>query len=254
MNIDNGVAVVSGGASGLGYAAAKRLGEAGAKVVILDLNSERGIESVKELGPNAHFRQCDVTDENQVEQAFDYAAELGPVRVVVSCAGIGWVERTLNREGNPHGFKAFEQVQRVNVFGTFNLLRLGAATIAKSEPIDTQRGVIINTASVAAYDGQIGQLAYAASKGAIVSMTLPAARDLSVVGIRVMAIAPGIMDTPLIAMLSDPAKEALARDVCFPKRLGTPHDFGLLVGSIVENDYLNGEVIRLDGALRMPPK
>ena len=178
-----------------------------------------------------------------------------PLRVNVNCAGIAWVQRTVGREGEPHDFEAFRTVVSVNLFGTFNVMRLAAAAMARAEPLaDGERGVVVNTASVAAFDGQIGQIAYSASKGAIAGMTLPASRDLSVLGIRVNSIAPGIMDTPLLGMLPEPARASLAQSVPFPRRLGRPDDFAELVLAIIANGYLNGETIRLDGALRMAPK
>ncbi|MHB8189718.1 MAG: SDR family NAD(P)-dependent oxidoreductase [Ferrimicrobium sp.] len=254
MRLTDTVAVVTGGASGLGYATAKALSEAGASVVIVDRNAEAGSEAAAALGASVHFHLGDVTDADSLSHAFIRAEALGQVRVAVSCAGIGIAERTLDRSGSPHSKESFERVIGVNLIGTFHLLRLGAASIAKSDAIDSQRGVIVNTASIAAFDGQIGQLAYAASKGGIVGMTLPAARDLAGVGIRVMAIAPGIMDTPLLGMLPEEVRSALGRSVPFPKRLGLPEDFAQLAMAIVANDYLNGEVIRIDGALRMAPK
>jgi NAD(P)-dependent dehydrogenase (short-subunit alcohol dehydrogenase family) len=180
---------------------------------------------------------------------------MGPLRVIVQCAGVGWASRTLDKTGKPHDYELFQKVIAVNLTGHFNVLRLAAAAIAKTEPLDHgERGVIINTASVAAYDGQIGQIAYAASKAGVVGMTLPAARDLAPVGIRVVTIAPGIFDTPMLGMLSEEKRAALAQDVVFPKKLGSPSEYAALVASIVEVGYLNGETIRLDGALRMPPK
>ncbi len=254
MKFENSVAVVTGGASGLGFAAAQELSGRGLRVVIVDRNADGGHEAAGALGDSVVFKQADVTDPEAMADAFAFASELGTTRVAVACAGIGIAERTIDRERNPHKLDSFKRVIDVNVIGTFNLLRFGAQAIAASEPVETERGVIITTASIAAYDGQIGQLAYAASKGAIVAMTLPAARDLSAIGVRVMSIAPGIMDTPLLGLLPEEVKANLGKSVPFPKRLGLPRDFGSLVGTICENSYLNGEVIRLDGALRMPPK
>jgi NAD(P)-dependent dehydrogenase (short-subunit alcohol dehydrogenase family) len=196
-----------------------------------------------------------VTDPDDAQRAVDQAADGGTLRIAVNCAGTGWVGRVINRDGSPHELQPFEFIQNLNVIGTFNVMTKAASAISTVEPQDNgERGVIVNTASVAAFDGQIGQLAYSASKGAIVGMTLPAARDLAVVGIRVLAIAPGLFDTPLLAMLPDEARNALAESVNFPKRLGNPAEFGELVAHIASNSYLNAEVIRLDGGIRMPPK
>lgn len=255
MDIKGAVALVSGGASGLGAATARRLVAAGAKVVLADLNEERGAALAQELGGAARFVRTDVTSGDSVQAAVAAARELGTLRVAVSCAGIGWATRTLAKDGTPHDFESFKTTIHVNLLGTFNVLRLAAAAIAQAEPgADNERGVIINTASVAAYDGQTGQLAYAASKGGVVAMTLPAARDLSPAGIRVVTIAPGIFDTPMMATLSEPARASLGAQVPHPKRLGDPREYGALVLHIVENGYLNGEVIRLDGSIRMAAK
>ncbi|NNN11693.1 MAG: SDR family NAD(P)-dependent oxidoreductase [Acidimicrobiaceae bacterium] len=248
-------AVVSGAASGLGAATARKLVESGARVFILDRDEEKGKAFAKELGPLAEFLSVDVTDEDQVSQAMETAASSGPLRVAVSCAGIGIGKRVIDKRGEPHDYASFDRVLKVNLFGTFNIMRYAASQIARTEPLEHQeRGVIVNTASIAAFDGQIGQLAYSASKGAIVGMTLPAARDLSAAGVRVVTIAPGIMDTPLLGSLPDEIRAALSAGVPFPHRLGTPSDYASLVLEIVRNGYLNGEVIRLDGALRMAPK
>jgi len=248
------VALVTGGASGLGGATVRRLVGCGAKLVILDLDAAKGEALAKELG--ATFVKADVTNAEQVSAAVEHAAKLGTFRIAVNCAGIGAAARTLSRDGSPHDLGVFQKVIGINLVGTFNVLRLAAAAIAKSEPLeDGERGVIVNTASIAAYDGQIGQIAYSASKGGIVGLTLPAARDLSTVGIRVVTIAPGIFDTPLLAGLPEPARQSLAANVVFPRRLGSPEtDYSALIEHIVRNGYLNGEVIRLDGALRMAPK
>ncbi len=255
MNINGIAALVTGGASGLGEATVRRLTTAGAQCTIIDRNAERGEALAKELGGGTRFITVDVTDPDQVAEAVSVAGESAPLRVAVNCAGIGWVSRTINKDGTPHDFGSFRTVIDVNVIGTFNVLRYAASAISKVEPLEFgERGAIVNTASIAAFDGQIGQLAYSASKGAIVGMTLPAARDLSAVGIRVCTIAPGLMDTPLLALLPEPQRQALAAGVNFPKRLGTADDFASLVEHICENGYLNGEVIRLDGGLRMPPK
>jgi NAD(P)-dependent dehydrogenase (short-subunit alcohol dehydrogenase family) len=201
------------------------------------------------------FAKADVTDAAQIEAAIGQATALGPLRVVVSCAGVGWAARTLDKTGKPHDLELFKTVIGVNLVGTFNVLRLGASAIAKNDPLEHgERGVIVNTASVAAFDGQIGQIAYAASKAGVAGMTLPAARDLAPVGIRVVTIAPGIFDTPMLGALPEDKRAALAADVVFPKRLGSPDEYGALVSAIVANGYLNGETVRLDGSLRMPPK
>jgi len=252
MKLSGSVALVTGGASGLGAATARRLVEGGAKVVLVDKDEARGAALAAELGQV--FAKADVTDPAEVEAAIGQATALGPLRIAVSCAGVGWASRTLDRAGKPHDLDLFRTIVTINLIGTFNVLRLAAAAIAQAEPIDGARGVIVNTASVAAFDGQIGQIAYAASKAGVAGMALPAARDLAPVGIRVVTIAPGIFDTPMLGALPEDKRAALARDVVFPKRLGAPAEYGAMVAAIVENDYLNGETIRLDGALRMPPK
>ena len=255
MDIRGFSAVISGGASGLGAATARKIVEAGGLVTILDRDREKAKDLASQLGNGTDYVVADVSDENEVQAAIDVALGHAPLRAVINCAGIGIAERTIGRDGTPHSLAAFDRIIRVNLIGTFNLLRLGASAINKSEPLEFgERGVIINTASIAAYDGQIGQLAYSASKGAIVGMTLPAARDLSAAGIRVVTIAPGIMDTPLLGQLPDQIREMLASGVPFPHRLGVPEDFASMAMEIIRNGYLNGEVIRLDGALRMPPK
>jgi NAD(P)-dependent dehydrogenase (short-subunit alcohol dehydrogenase family) len=249
MRIEGAGALVAGGASGLGAATARRLAAAGARVTIADLNAEKGEALAAELG--AGFAACDVTDADQVGAAVRAAGEL---RISVCCAGVGWAEKTAGRRG-PHSFEPFQTVITVNLIGTFNVLRLAAAAMLASEPDgEGERGVCVNTASIAAYDGQIGQLAYSASKGGIVGMTLPAARDLAQAGIRVVTIAPGLFDTPLLAGLPEEARAALGEQVPHPHRLGRPDEYGELAAHIVENPMLNGEVIRLDGALRMPPR
>ena len=249
MRIEGSGALVAGGASGLGAATARRLAAAGARLTIADLNAEKGEALAGELG--AAFVRCDVTDAGQVQAAVEAAGEL---RISVCCAGVGWAEKTAGRRG-PHSFEPFQTVITVNLIGTFNVLRLGAAAMLGNEPDgEGERGVCINTASIAAYDGQIGQLAYSASKGGIVGMTLPAARDLASSGIRVVTIAPGLFDTPLLAGLPEEARVALGEQVPHPHRLGRPDEYGALAAHIVENPMLNGEVIRLDGALRMPPR
>lgn len=248
-------ALVTGGASGLGEATTRALAARGARVAVVDLNTERAESLVEELGDEAVALTADVSDEEQITEAVAGAREaLGELRVCVSCAGVGWAERVVGREG-PAKLEYFGNVMRVNVIGTYNALRLSAAAMSQNEPdAEGQRGVVVMTASVAAFDGQIGQTAYAASKGAIVSLTLPAARDLSRVGVRVCTIAPGVFDTPLLAALPPENRDALGAGVPFPRRLGRPADFGLLACQIAENPYLNGETIRLDGALRMAPR
>ena len=252
MKLPGHVALVTGGASGLGAATVRRLSEGGAKVVIVD-RDERGAELAKEVG--GAFAKADVTDAAQIEAAVAQASALGPLRVVVQCAGVGWASRTLDKTGKPHDLERFQKVSAINLVGHFNVLRLAASAISKTEALDGgERGVIVMTASVAAYDGQVGQIAYAASKAGVVGMTLPAARDLAPAGIRVVTIAPGIFDTPMLGGLSEEVRAALSRDVVFPKRLGSPAEYAGLVAAIVDTGYLNGETIRLDGALRMPPK
>jgi 3-hydroxyacyl-CoA dehydrogenase / 3-hydroxy-2-methylbutyryl-CoA dehydrogenase len=248
-------AIVGGGASGLGAATARRLHAHGAHVVIADQNAERGTLLADELGERATFVAADVTDPDAVQAAVDVArAHPVPLRIAVSCAGIGWAGRVVGRKG-VHELQPFETVIRINLIGTFNVMRLAAAVMVENEPTESgERGVCVNTASIAAFDGQIGQIAYSASKGGIASMTLPAARDLAPAGVRVCAIAPGTFDTPLLAALPEDSREELRRVVPFPSRFGHPDEFAALVQHIVENEMLNGEVIRLDGALRMPPR
>ncbi len=255
MEINGCAAIVTGGASGLGEATARRLAAEGVTVTIFDRNGDRAKEVAGEIGARANMVAGDVTDPDDCQKAVDQAAAAGPLRIVVNCAGTGWVGRVINRDGSPHDLGAFQFIQNLNVIGTFNVMTRAASAMATTEPMDNgERGVIVNTASVAAFDGQIGQLAYSASKGAVVGMTLPAARDLAVVGIRVLAIAPGLFDTPLLAMLPEEQRNALGQSVNFPKRLGNPAEYGNLVVQIARNSYLNAEVIRLDGGIRMPPK
>jgi NAD(P)-dependent dehydrogenase (short-subunit alcohol dehydrogenase family) len=255
MQIQGASAIVSGGASGLGEATVRRLHAQGAHVVILDRDEARGAALAKALGERATFAKTDVTSEADVQAAVAEAASKAPLRIAVSCAGIAWAQRTVNKEGVPHDLGFFTTVLTVNLIGTFNVLRLSAAAMAKNAPLAAgERGVIINTASIAAFDGQIGQLAYAASKAGVVGMTLPAARDLSKSGIRVLTIAPGTFNTPMLALLPEEQRQALAAGIPFPQRLGEPDDFAQLAVSMIENAYLNGETVRLDGALRMPPK
>jgi NAD(P)-dependent dehydrogenase (short-subunit alcohol dehydrogenase family) len=253
MQIQGITALVTGGASGLGGATATRLAQHGANVVIVDLNEEVGTALAQEI--NAQFVKADVANEEQVQGAIDLArSAFGGLHVLVNCAGIGAALRTIGKEG-PHPLDIFERVIRVNLIGTFNCIRLAATAMNDNTPNeDGERGVIINTASVAAFDGQIGQAAYSASKGGIVGMTLPIARDLSRTGIRVMTIAPGLFDTPLLAGLPEPARISLGQQVPFPSRLGNPAEYAQLAQAIIENPMLNGEVIRLDGAIRMAPK
>jgi len=249
LRLDGVGAFIGGGASGLGEATARELTARGARVTVADLNEERGGALAGELG--GVFVKADVTDEAQVRAAVERAGEL---RLAVSCAGIGWAERTVKKDG-PAALEPFEAVVRVNLIGTFNVLRLAAAAMARNEPDeDGERGAVVMTASIAAYDGQIGQAAYSASKGGVVGLTLPAARDLARLGIRVCTIAPGLFDTPLLAGLPDEAREALGAQVPHPARLGRPEEYARLACHIAENAMLNGETIRLDGALRMPPK
>ena len=253
MEIKDAVAVITGGASGLGLATAKALLDEGAKVVILDLPTSKGEDVAKELGDRARFAPADVTDEDAVTAGFDIAESLGPVRIVVNCAGTGDAIRVLGKSG-VYPLHKFARIVNINLVGTFNVLRLGAERMVKNDPVGEERGVIINTASVAAFDGQIGQAAYSASKGGVVGMTLPIARDLADKKIRVMTIAPGLFDTPLLAGLPEPAKASLGAQVPHPSRLGNPAEYGALAVHIVENSMLNGEVIRLDGAIRMAPR
>jgi NAD(P)-dependent dehydrogenase (short-subunit alcohol dehydrogenase family) len=246
----NGIgALVAGGASGLGEATARELAARGARVTVADLNEERGTALAGEIGGT--FAAADVTDEAQVQAAVESVQRL---RLAVSCAGIGWAERTVKKDG-PASLQPFETVVRVNLIGTFNVLRLAANAMAAGEPdAEGERGAVVMTASIAAFDGQIGQTAYAASKGGVAGLTLPAARDLARLGIRVCTIAPGLFDTPLLAALPQEARDALGASIPFPSRLGRPEEYAKLACHIAENAMLNGEVLRLDGALRMPPR
>jgi NAD(P)-dependent dehydrogenase (short-subunit alcohol dehydrogenase family) len=255
MKIQGASALVTGGASGLGAATAALLCETGASVVIADVNEGVGRAAAERMGARAQFVKTDVSDEGQMRQAVETAAaKPGGLRILVCCAGVAIAEKVIGKEG-AHALDRFERVMRVNLLGTFNALRLAAASMAANQPDEGgERGVVVCTASVAAFDGQMGQIAYSASKGGIVSMTLPAARDLARSGIRVMSIAPGIFDTPLLAGLPEPARISLGQQVPFPSRLGKPEEYAALARHIVENPMLNGEVIRLDGALRMGPK
>lgn len=253
MEIKDAVAVVTGGASGLGLATTRALLAEGAEVVILDLPTSKGEEVAKDLGERARFAPADVTDEEAVAKALDVAESLGPLRIVVNCAGTADAMRVLSKKG-VYPLNLFTRVITINLVGTFNVLRLAAERIAATELAGEERGVIINTASVAAFDGQIGQTAYSASKGGVVGMTLPIARDLADKAIRVVTIAPGLFDTPLLAGLPEPARQSLGQQVPHPARLGKPDEYGALAVHIVENPMLNGEVIRLDGAIRMAPR
>jgi len=255
MKIESASALVAGGASGLGAATARALHKRGASVVIADLNAEKGEALASELGENAAFMEINVMEPEPVQAAVEAAADApGGLRISVCCAGIGWAQRTASKQG-PHDLEIFHNVIKVNLIGTFNVLRLTCAAMSGNEPDDqSERGVCINTASIAAWDGQIGQVAYAASKGGVVGLTLPAARDMAGRGIRVMTIAPGLFDTPLLGALPEDQRQALGAGIPFPQRLGRPEEYGQLACDIVENTMLNGEAIRLDGALRMPPR
>ncbi|MCF2573428.1 SDR family NAD(P)-dependent oxidoreductase [Brevibacterium sp. UCMA 11754] len=253
MDLNSTVALVTGGASGLGRATTERLLAAGAQVVMVDLNAEVGQQVASELGASAHFVSADVTNEEQVQAAVDKATGLGQLRVVVNCAGVATPGKLVSRKG-PLALDAFSKVLNINVVGTVNVCRLAAAAMQAQEAVGEERGVIVNTASVAAFDGQIGQIAYSASKGAIASVTLPMARELASSQIRVVTIAPGIFETPMMAGLPEEAQESLAKSIPHPSRLGKPAEYAQLVESIVANPMLNGETIRLDGAIRMAPK
>ncbi|WP_298106222.1 SDR family NAD(P)-dependent oxidoreductase [Bradyrhizobium sp.] len=253
MQLKDQAAIVTGGASGLGAATARRLAKEGARVAVFDLNTKLAETVAEEIGGVAVT--CDVSDAASAEAAVATAAKAhGPARVLINCAGIGVAKRVVGREG-PMALADFERVIKVNLIGSFNMLRLATAEMSKLEPLaGGERGVVVSTASVAAYDGQIGQSAYSASKGGIVSMTLPIARELAQFGIRVLAIAPGLFLTPLLAMLPQEAQDSLAASIPFPRRLGDPSEFASLVMQMIENPYLNGEVVRLDASLRMAPK
>lgn len=255
MDIQNATFIISGGGSGLGAATARLLAGAGGNIVIMDVNTETGEQMAAELGNQARFVKTDVTSEEDVQNAINTAVDaFGNLRGAINCAGIAIAERTVGKKG-AHALDRFTKVVQVNLIGTFNVIRLAAVAMAQNEPDATGgRGVVVNTASVAAFDGQIGQAAYSASKGGVVGMTLPIARDLARDGIRVMTIAPGIFDTPMLAGLPEPARVSLGQQVPFPSRLGRPAEYAALVKHIVENDMLNGEVIRLDGAIRMAPR
>lgn len=254
MFIKDGVVLVTGGASGLGGATAKVVIEAGGKVLIADVNTAQGEAYAKELGGNAKFVKCDVTSEADGQAAVDAAVAMGSLVGLVNCAGIGTAAKTVGKDG-PHKLEAFTRVININLIGTFNMIRLAATAMCRNSPnAEGERGVIVNTASVAAYDGQIGQAAYSASKGGIVGMTLPIARDLSRDGVRVVTIAPGLFLTPLLKGLPAEAQDSLGKQVPFPPRLGRPDEFAILVKHIFTNVMINGETIRLDGAIRMAPR
>jgi len=256
MRIDGSCALVTGGGSGLGEATARELVRRGARVAILDLERSAGARIAAELGPGACFAAGDVTSEEQVQAAVERAiAGFGPLRILVNCAGIGSAQRTVEKDGKPFDLAAFRRTLEVNLVGTFNAIRLAASRMLGNDPDEGgERGVVVNTASVAAFEGQIGQAAYSASKGGIVGMTLPIARDLARHGIRVCTIAPGLFDTPLLRSLPEEARKALGASVPFPPRLGQPPEYAMLACQIVENPMLNGETIRLDGAIRMAPR
>jgi len=251
MKLDGTSVIVTGGASGLGAATARRVAQDGAKVLVLDLQEELGNELASEVG--GAFVRADVTNPEEVAVAVETAVEMAPLFGLVNCAGIGPPQRTLNRENEPHDLGMFSKVLEINLIGTFNCIRLAAAKMALNEPQGVERGAIVNTASVAAYDGQIGQAAYSASKGGIVGMTLPIARDLASRGIRVNTLAPGIMDTPLLAGLPEPAKASLGEQVLHPKRLGTPDEYAHMAHMLLVHPYMNAETIRMDGGIRMAP-
>ncbi|MCW4353322.1 SDR family NAD(P)-dependent oxidoreductase [Hoyosella sp. YIM 151337] len=253
MELNGAVAVVSGGASGLGHATATALHKRGAHVVLLDLPSSRGADAAREAGEGMHFVAADVTSAEQVASAIDHAAQLGDIRVAVNCAGVATPGKVLGRSG-PLALDDFERVVRINLVGTFNVIRLAAQRMAATEPIDGERGVIIDTASVAAFDGQTGQAAYAASKGGVAALTLPVARELARHLIRVVAIAPGIFETPMLLGLPVEAQQSLGQQVPHPSRLGKPEEYASLAMHVVDNPMLNGETIRLDGAIRMAAK
>jgi NAD(P)-dependent dehydrogenase (short-subunit alcohol dehydrogenase family) len=253
MDIEGSCAIVAGGASGLGEATVRGLHARGALVTIADVNAEKGAALASELG--LEFVACDVREEEQVRAAIEKAAAAdGGLRIAVCCAGTGWAQKVAGSKG-PHPLLPFETIIQINLIGTFNVLRFAASAMIANDPADDgERGVCVNTASIAAFDGQVGQIAYSASKGGVVGMTLPAARDLSQYGIRVNTIAPGLFDTPLLAALPEQARHKLGAGVPFPQRLGQPAEYAQLACHIVENRMLNGETIRLDGALRMPPR
>ena len=254
MEIKNNVFIVTGGASGLGGGTARMLAQAGGKVVIADVQADKGEALAKELGANVRFMKCDVTSEADGQAVVAAATAMGPLRGLVNCAGIAIGEKTVGKEG-PHSLASFSRVIGINLIGTFNMIRLAADAMSRQEPTaDGERGVLINTASVAAFDGQIGQAAYSASKGGVAGMTLPIARDLSRSGIRCVTIAPGLFETPMLLGMPKEVQDALGKQVPFPSRLGKPAEYANLVAAILGNVMLNGETIRLDGAIRLQPK
>ncbi|PWA13004.1 3-hydroxyacyl-CoA dehydrogenase [Pueribacillus theae] len=256
MDIQETVAVVTGGASGLGEATVREIAANGGKATIIDLNEDRANNLIQELGDQVMFAKANVSDEEEVQSALNQTVEkFGKITAVINCAGIGNGEKTYSSKNGPHSLDNFKRVIDVNLVGTFNVIRLAAEKMAQNDPNENgERGVIVNTASVAAFEGQIGQVSYSASKGGIVGMTLPIARDLASVGIRVMTIAPGLFKTPLFEKLPDKVFNALEEMVPFPKRLGNPPEYAMFIKQIIENPYLNGETVRLDGAIRMQPK
>jgi NAD(P)-dependent dehydrogenase (short-subunit alcohol dehydrogenase family) len=254
MEFEGNVFVVTGGASGLGGATAAMIVANGGKVIIADVNADAGNAHAASLGASARFLKCDVTSEKDGQAVVDAALAAGQLRGLVNCAGIAIGQKTVGRDG-PHPLDAFQRVIMINLVGTFNMIRLAATAMTRQDPLPNgERGVIVNTASVAAYDGQVGQAAYSASKGGVVGMTLPIARDLSREGIRVLTIAPGIFETPMLMSMSQEVRDSLGKQVPFPSRLGKPEEYAQLVRSIMENEMLNGETIRLDGAIRMAPR
>ncbi len=258
MDITGASAIVTGGASGIGAAAARQLAAKGAKVVVADLNAEKGEALAQEIG--GVFVAVDVTQTEQIQAAVDKAGELGPLRVLINSAGIGWAQRTIGKDGDPasaHDLGAYSKVIAINLIGTFDAIRLAATAMSRSEPTESgDRGAIVNMASVAAFDGQIGQAAYSSSKGGVVGMTLPVARDLSAAAIRVNTVAPGLIDTPIYGEgeASEQFKAHLGQNVLFPKRLGQPDELASMAVELVTNSYMNAEVVRVDGGIRMPPK
>lgn len=252
MGFENGSAIVTGGASGLGAATVRRLAQGMARVVAIDLDAERGEALAEELGDRVVFHKADVTNEEQVQAAIERATEAAPLRASVCCAGVGWAAKTVGRDGSPHTLELFTKIITINLIGTFNVARLAAAKMCSQEADeDGQRGVLVHTASVAAFDGQKGQVGYSASKAGVAGMTLPLARDLARSGIRVVTIAPGVFDTPMMQTVPENIREALAKSVPNPSRLGFPSEYADFVQRILDSPYLNAETIRLDGALRM---
>jgi len=256
LDLNETSAIITGGASGIGEASARQLAAAGSRVVIADLNEEKGQAVASELG--GLFVKCDVTSQEDADTAIRAASEMGPLRALVNSAGIGWAGRTVDRSGEPFDLDAFRKVVDINLIGSFNMLSRCAAAMAKTDPVDDdgQRGAVVNMASAAAFDGQIGQCAYSASKGGIVGMTLPIARDLSAIGVRVNTIAPGLIDTPIYGEgeASEQFKDHLGQSVLFPKRLGSGEELAFMVMDLITNPYMNAETIRVDGGIRMPPK